>query len=72
MLHSKHVPSLLIRAKLGIQSETVRDSLKRGVCSCTLICGLEFRGIAEADTRQVFMDILDKDVNEPLAALKVR
>ena len=42
------------------------------MCSYTLNGGLELTGIAEADTRQAFMDILDKDVIEPLTGMKVR
>ena len=42
------------------------------MCSYTLSCGLELTSIAEADTQQTFMDILDKDVIEPLTMLKVR
>jgi hypothetical protein len=37
-----------------------------------LTCGLDLTGIAEAETQQDFMDVLDKDVIEPLTALKVR
>ena len=42
------------------------------MCSYTLTCGPDFTGIAEANTQQAFMDILDKDVIEPLTTLKVR
>ena len=41
------------------------------MCSYTLTCGPDFTGIAEANTQQAFMDILDKDVIEPLTTLKV-
>jgi hypothetical protein len=37
-----------------------------------LTCSLELTSIVEADTQQAFMDILDKDVIEPLTTLKVR
>ena len=46
--------------------------MKKGMCSYTLNCGLPFTSIAEADTQQTFMDILDKDVIEPLTTFKVR
>jgi hypothetical protein len=42
------------------------------MCLCMLTCGLDLTGIAEAETQQDFMDVLDKDVIEPLTALKVK
>ena len=52
--------------------DAVRDSVEKGMCSYTLNCGQELTGIAEANTQQTFMDILDKDVIGPLTTLKVR
>ena len=36
-----------------------------------LHCGLEPTGVAEANTQQAFVDILDEDVIKPLVAFKV-
>ncbi len=49
----------------------MRDNLERGMRLHILDCGLGPTAIAEANTQQVFMDILDNDVIEPLSALKV-
>ena len=38
----------------------------------TLTCGLELTGIAEANTKQAFIDILDRDVIGSFTKLKVR
>ena len=42
------------------------------MCSYTLTCDLELTRIAEASTKQTFMDILDRDVIGPFTKLKVR
>jgi hypothetical protein len=49
----------------------VRDSLERGTRSHVLICELVLTGVAEANTQQAFVDILDNDVIKPLQILKV-
>ena len=41
------------------------------MCPYMLTCGLELTSITEANTQQAFMDILGKDVIEPLTNLKV-
>ena len=50
---------------------TIRDNLERGMCYTHSKLQLGPTAIAEADTRQVFVDILDNDVIEPLVAFKV-
>ncbi len=49
----------------------MRDSLERGMRLHILDCGLGPTAIAEANTQQAFVDILDDDVIKPLSALKV-
>ena len=51
--------------------DKTRDNLERGTRLHILKFSREPTAIAEADTQQTFVDILDKDVIEPLAALKV-
>ena len=51
--------------------DRVRDNLENGMCLYILECVLELTGVAEARTRQTFVDILDNDVIQPLKTLKV-
>ena len=49
----------------------MRDNLERGTRSRVLICDTMLTGLAEANTQQAFVDILDNDVIKPLQILKV-
>jgi len=51
--------------------DKVRDNLERGMRLHILNYGLEPTVIAEANTQQAFVDILDNDVIKPLSAFKV-
>ncbi len=51
--------------------DNVRDNLERGMRLHVLNCGLEPTAVAEANTQQAFVDILDNDVIKPLSVLKV-
>ena len=50
---------------------TIRDNLERGMCFAHFKLLRGPTGIAEVNTQQAFVDILDKDVIEPLATFKV-
>ena len=50
---------------------TLRDNLERGMCYAHFKLQLGRTGIAEANTQQAFVDILDNDVIEPLATFNV-
>jgi hypothetical protein len=52
--------------------DKARDNLERGTRLHILKCGREPTAVAEANTKQAFVDILDNDVIEPLTTLKVR
>ena len=49
----------------------IRDNLEQGMCYAHFKLQLGPTGIAEANTQQAFVDILDNDVIKPLAIFKV-
>ncbi|KAH9008445.1 hypothetical protein EDB83DRAFT_530461 [Lactarius deliciosus] len=50
--------------------DKLRDNLEKGTHLCTLNRLLESTVVAEANTQQAFVDILDNDVIKPLESLK--
>ena len=50
--------------------EKIRENVEIGACLYIPSCGLRLTGIAEANTQQAFLDVLDNDVIKPLATLK--
>ncbi|KAI9439452.1 hypothetical protein BJY52DRAFT_529930 [Lactarius psammicola] len=50
--------------------DTVRDLLEKGIHLRILNCGSEPTAIAEANTQQAFLDILDNNIVKPLGTLK--
>jgi hypothetical protein len=51
--------------------DKTRDNLESGTCLHILQCVREPTAVAEANTKQAFVDILDNDVIEPLTTFKV-